>query len=194
MVAGLAKETEDHSNEVDNLTMHGAEIVQSAAEAMNIIAQTVASNQIEALETRTSEIGTIAQVTKEIADQTNLLALNAAIEDDRAGEQGRGFAVVADEVQKLAERTAQAAEVLLSIRKEFQSTLEKISNLAPSAGTQSVKVEHVVANVHSVMEMAQKTETVVQRSLQTAVELDRAAQSRCGVVRQFRVVGPPLAD
>lgn len=228
VVATLAKETENHSNEVASLTMRGEEIVQSAADGMNTIAQTVqhASHQIGALETRASEIGTIAQVIKEIADQTNLLALNAAIEAARAGEQGRGFAVVADEVRKLAERTAQAtteiartidaiqsdtrlavegmatatpiigegvtkaaqaAEVLQNIREESQSTLDKISNLAQSAENQTAKVGHIVANVRAVMDMAQKTEAVVQRSMQTAAELDLAAQSLYGVVQQFRV-------
>jgi methyl-accepting chemotaxis protein len=101
----------------------GVAVVQETITGMGKIAERVKQTAatIDALGTRSEQIGDIIGTIEDIADQTNLLALNAAIEAARAGEQGRGFAVVADEVRALAERTTKATKEIGAMIKAIQS-------------------------------------------------------------------------
>jgi Methyl-accepting chemotaxis protein len=100
----------------------GRQVVAQTINAMDELSgkiRTSCSN-IEALNSKTENIGRILEVIKGISEQTNLLALNAAIEAARAGEAGRGFAVVADEVRSLAYRTQTSAQEIHTMIEELQ--------------------------------------------------------------------------
>jgi len=113
----------DASQQSTSAANSGVVVVQETIDGMNVIADRVRQTAatIEALGSRSEQIGEIVGTIEDIADQTNLLALNAAIEAARAGEQGRGFAVVADEVRALAERTTKATHEIGKMIKAIQS-------------------------------------------------------------------------
>lgn len=98
--------------------------ITSLVNNVGFVAQRQAASvqRVQELEQQAANIGDIVKAVVRIADQTNLLALNAAIEAARAGKHGKGFAVVADEVRNLANRSANAAQMV-------QSNIEKAQRL-----------------------------------------------------------------
>ncbi|MDH5407957.1 MAG: methyl-accepting chemotaxis protein [Gammaproteobacteria bacterium] len=154
------------TREADEKASEGKQIVASSKEVISSLANEVerAANVIKNLESNSQQIGTIAEVIRDIAEQTNLLALNAAIEAARAGEQGRGFAVVADEVRNLASRTQQSTQEIEVMIAELQTgTKEAAGVMEESRGKAQASVdqasqaaaalESITTSVNEVMNM-----------------------------------------
>lgn len=114
------------------------------------------------LDSESRNIETILHSITGISEQTNLLALNAAIEAARAGEQGRGFSVVADEVRLLASQSAESANYIQKIVRQFQSKSQQAvalinhSNAAmESCKNQTLEVGNVLSKIHHMLSVVE---------------------------------------
>ncbi len=165
-IAATSEEIVSAANNARELSKQGNKVVASAVQGIERVARTVSESatSIADLGQRSTQIGKILSVIKDIADQTNLLALNAAIEAARAGEQGRGFAVVADEVRKLAERTTAAtAEISTMISGIQNDTGQAVNSMRQ--GSEEVREGVDLAN------QAGKALQDISRSVEQVVEM-----------------------
>lgn len=124
-----------------------------------------ATQSIQNLSKRSTEIGNIVGIIMHITGQTNLLALNAAIEAARAGEAGRGFSVVAEEVRKLAEESSRSAEsiqtLVKTIQEETSVTVRTMETNLERVDTQVGAIEVGGQHIGSIVEDIGQIEALV---------------------------------
>ncbi len=87
-IARNAADASHHASDANHQAEDGKQVVEQTIRAMNELSEKISAScaNIEALNSRTVNIGQILEVIKGISEQTNLLALNAAIEAARAGD------------------------------------------------------------------------------------------------------------
>ncbi|MPZ46152.1 MAG: methyl-accepting chemotaxis protein [Betaproteobacteria bacterium] len=79
------------------------------------------AKRIKRLGESSQEIGEIVDLISDITQRTEVLAVNAAIQANAGSSTGRSFGPVAEEVQRLAARSAQAAQQLNAVVKAIQA-------------------------------------------------------------------------
>ena len=108
-----------------------AELNEKSAQTVHIT--NVLTENINDVQVRSRDIGSIVDTINAIAQQTNLLSLNASIEAARAGEHGRGFSVVAEEIRKLADQSMEAGNEIKNIVENIQKTTAVTTQSAKEA-------------------------------------------------------------
>ena len=164
-------------------------VITDSADEPNKVTERVSktSLSVEALGSRSEQIGEIVGTIEDIADQTNLLALNAAIEAARAGEQGRGFAVVADEVRALAERTTRATKEIGTMIKSIQSEtviavqsmsegVADVDNMTREAGLLGEALERILGQISTVTDQISQIATTAEEQTMTINEINNNMQ------------------
>jgi methyl-accepting chemotaxis protein len=181
-ISGNANDARKNSLVSGETVDHGLEIVRNTIREMGQITELTqaTAKDVRMLADKSSEIGKIVNVIKEIADQTNLLALNAAIEAARAGEAGRGFAVVADEVRKLAERTTQSTGEIVAtieaIQVATQHTLKSTETSKEQVQSGVTLVDETGSSMQAVKENLDETLRSVTQINNALAEQSKASQ------------------
>jgi methyl-accepting chemotaxis protein len=176
----LSESANDQASSVEELSSSMEEIVSSIEQNKESSRQTeniavlsakeikdvsISSEQsLNSVKKITEKIGII----NEIAFQTNILALNAAVEAARAGEHGKGFAVVAAEVRKLAERSKNAANDIVTLSKD---TL--------------LVTEQAVIKLNSIVPEIERTSKLIQEISSSSSEQSNGAEQINNTIQQF---------
>jgi len=188
-IASSCSMSADSASEADKATATGSQVIQETIAGMERISMRVgeASDNVEILGAKSSQIGDIVRTIEDIADQTNMLALNAAIEAARAGEMGRGFAVVADEVRALSERTTRAtkeiADVIKMIQRETSNAVHSMEN-----GVREVDsgTREAGRSAEALLKITEGIQTVTQQVAQIAVAAEEQSATTNNISQSIR--------
>ena len=135
-VSDNAKSIDTKAEATKIIVNEGTQVVNELKKQAEATAELTGNiiSDINELEVKSQDIGSVVGTINGIAKKTNLLSLNASIEAARAGAAGKGFAVVADEIRKLADQSVAAVKDIESIIVTITTQTQKTAVSAADAG------------------------------------------------------------
>ncbi|MFY0688779.1 MAG: hypothetical protein JXQ90_16515 [Cyclobacteriaceae bacterium] len=213
-LAGAAKRQADTAKEievdVESVTGYTQKNSQNAQKTSAISQEVVASLEHikAATEKNVKEIKTISNkivVLEEIFRQTNILALNASIEAARAGANGKGFGVIAAEVRKLAERSKEASQdivssahrgaketedvgqLILDFVPKIEESAKLIYEISESSMEQSNSIENINGSLRKFFKTSKDNSDASEKIFAISSELDQLAKFLNDQVMKIKV-------
>lgn len=169
----------------------GDDSLQAAGVQMESISTSIQSlsEQVLGFARRSREISSMVDVIKDITSQTNMLALNATIEAARAGEQGRGFAVVADQVRKLAEQSAESANLIAVMAAGIQSDADDAVKVMKSSMSEVQSGSEIIEHAgHSFGEIRASIDTLAGQVYEVSGAVEQITAAADEIVASIRMV------
>jgi methyl-accepting chemotaxis protein len=201
-----ASSAAEGAQRASKLTGEGNAIVRQAIDGMNNLGEKIGAvaDQIIKLGAQTAQIGSLANMVKDLSVEINMLALNAAVEAARAGEHGKGFAIVAGEVRKLANESKKLAEQTNAIISDIQKTtnatimkteegnkvVEEVSGFARNVdgvfNTLSEAADAVFENAQQVLLTAKQQSTAIGQVIEAMGSLNTGARETAAGISQTK--------
>ena len=179
-------EVSDSLRDARTVANEGEEIVSRAVSAM------------QGIQASTVKITEIVEMIDGIAFQTNLLALNAGIEAARAGESGKGFAVVATEVRALAQRSADAANLIKGLigtnRDEVQGGVALVGQTGDALGRIAMSVNRIGEIAERIAASANSQAARVGEVRDAVAQMDMMTQQNAAMVEETSAAARSFAS
>lgn len=163
---GAAEIANELVNSVGSVSTAAVDAANETSRAVENVQ--IATRNIQDLDKRSNEVGSVLHAIEGIAEQTNLLALNATIEAARAGDAGKGFAVVANQVKELANQTARATEESAVKIQGMQSGADEAVRMMAEISEVILRVSEIALDIQGTVESQQSSVRDIYSRLESA--------------------------